>query len=243
MGGHQGGATASQSAVKVIGEAFSRDAVDPPRSLTAAISEANARILEMAGESAELRGMGTTVVCLLLPADGTAWVAHVGDSRAYRFRDGNLQAMTEDHSVVATMLRQGFITAEEAEVHPRRNEILRSVGVVREVEVEVHPVDVEPGDLFMLCSDGLCGLVTDSEIEAVLRETAEPDAIARRLVDFANERGGTDNVTVQTVKLPSEARPTTTGTSQPRSASESPPLWLYAGLGALALLILWLIAC
>ncbi len=244
MGGHQGGATASQFAVKIIGEAFTRDPVDPPESFSRALSEANARILEMASESSELRGMGTTVVCLLVLKDASAWVAHVGDSRAYRFRGGNLEPMTEDHSVVATMLRQGFITAEDAEVHPRRNEILRSVGVVREVDIEVQQVDLEPGDLYLLCSDGLNGLVRDPEIEAVLRETSETEVIVRRLVDFANDRGGTDNITVQAIRLPEAARPAASA-GKPGQKADLPSPLLVVGLGGLALvalLALWLLA-
>ena len=139
--------------------------------------------------------MGTTGVALLLEPDGRAWVANVGDSRAYRLRDGRLEQLTLDHSLVAELVRRGMLTAEEAQVHPRRNEVLRSLGVEAEVSVDVTAVDVQAGDQYLLCSDGLSGVVDDQEIAAVLIAEAPADAV-RRLVDAANERGGPDNVTV-----------------------------------------------
>ena len=111
--------------------------------------------------------MGTTAVSLLHSADGGVWVAHVGDSRAYRLRDGELEALTVDHSLVAELQRRGLIDAEEALFHPRRNEILRCIGVVAEVQTDVRSVDVQRGDCFALCSDGLCGYLMFHDIPPV----------------------------------------------------------------------------
>ena len=206
MGGHRGGATASQTATTRIVEAFRAAAPDGARSelLSRAIQAANAEIYEQASLDPELEGMGTTVVALLLDVDGRACVAHVGDSRAYRDRDGNLEPLTSDHSVVAEMQKRGLLTPEEAASHPRRNEILRSVGVLPDVEVETASIDIRPGDRFLLCSDGLTGLVADDEIADVLR-TKTPDEAVSTLIDLANERGGLDNVTVQVLAIPAQA--------------------------------------
>lgn len=212
MGGHRGGATASREALAAIAAVFEEstsspvdasDLRDPHATLRQAIERANARVHAMSLEDPELAGMGTTVVAFLLDATGRGVVAHVGDSRAYRHRGGRLEALTTDHSVVAEMLKRGVLTAEEAAYHPRRNEILRSVGVLPEVEVEVAAVDVRAGDRILLCSDGLCGVVSDAEIDEILAETelgAGEDAV-ERLVELANECGGPDNVTVELLAI------------------------------------------
>lgn len=223
MGGHRGGAVASREAIAAIGACFlasldssvSADASasasvpapdrDAGQLLSRAITEANARIFSLARQDPELAGMGTTVVALLLDPTGRATVAHVGDSRCYRLRDRRLEPLTQDHSVVAEMLQRGVLTPEEAAYHPRRNEILRSVGVLRDVDVEVAPVDVAVGDWFLLCSDGLCGVVSDAEVEEVLVASASPEDAVAALVDLANECGGPDNVTVQVLSV--EAAP------------------------------------
>ena len=202
MGGHQGGATASQTAIAAVSDLFTWDAVSPVDALLdRAITTANERIFALAQEDTALEGMGTTIVAFLLDANGQGAVAHVGDSRAYRYRQGQLEALTVDHSVVAEMHRRGLISAEEAAIHPRRNEILRSVGVLPEVEVEVAEVDVAPGDRFLLCSDGLSGVVGDDEIAAVIQSESTADAV-EKLVQMANDRGGPDNITAQILSIP-----------------------------------------
>ncbi len=201
MGGHRGGATASRMAVETIGRVFQAEAGeaelrDPAGLLRRAFGEANTAIFQASSDDEGLRGMGTTAVSLLHSTEGGGWVAHVGDSRAYRLRDGKLEALTVDHSLVAELQRRGLIDAEEALVHPRRNEILRCIGVVAEVQADVRSVDVQPGDCFALCSDGLCGVLRDPEIAAVLAAEA-PDQAVNTLIDRANECGGPDNITVQ----------------------------------------------
>ena len=123
MGGHRGGATASRLATETIGEVFAKSTANSPDMLYDAVSAANTRVHQASLEDPELRGMGTTVVTMLFDAEGLAWVAHVGDSRAYRLHSAGIEQITQDHSVVGEMVRRGLITAEEAEVHPRRNEM------------------------------------------------------------------------------------------------------------------------
>ncbi len=201
MGGHRGGATASHMAVETIGRVFQAAASeaeirDPEGLLSQALSDANTAVYQAGLSDSSLRGMGTTVVALMRSAQGSAWVGHVGDSRAYRLRGDELEMLTEDHSLVAELQRRGLINAEEALVHPRRNEVLRSIGVTPDVEPEVRSVDIREGDRFMLCSDGLSGHVRDPEIAEVLAQEA-PDQAVHTLVARANDYGGSDNITVQ----------------------------------------------
>jgi protein phosphatase len=201
MGGHRGGSTASRLAVEAVGEVFAAGADDPEATLRRAFAEANARILRRAEEEPRLSGMGTTGVALLFAADGSAFVAHVGDSRAYRIRGGAIQALTADHSVVAELMRVGMLRPDEAEEHPGRHTLLRALGTEDEVKVDVARVDARPGDRFVLCSDGLSGVVSDEEIARLLSGNALPGAV-EGLVALANERGGPDNVTVSAALLP-----------------------------------------
>lgn len=196
MGGHQGGQMASRLAVEVVNEVFQRGDLSGEELLEVAIEEANERVYDTAARDPSLHGMGTTAVLVLLEdrLDG-AWIAHVGDSRIYRLRDGRMEQLTEDHSAVAEMVRRGVITPEEAATHPRRNEILRSLGVHSEVDPTIAHVDLREGDQILLCSDGLSGVLSDEEVGAVLMRSAPADAV-RTLVDSVNERGAPDNVTV-----------------------------------------------
>jgi protein phosphatase len=203
MGGHRGGATASRIATETIGERFQAGTGESADILFDAITAANQQVHQQSIDDPELRGMGTTVVALLFDAEGLVWVAHVGDSRAYRLHAAGMEQITQDHSVVGEMVRRGLITPEEAEVHPRRNEILRSVGVEEQVDIDVAQVLSAPGDFFILCSDGLTGLVSDSEIAKVVKAEVPEDA-ARRLIEMANDSGGLDNITVQIALVPSD---------------------------------------
>ena len=205
MGGHRGGATASRTAIEAIAETFGDGARGKAQeTLANAVVAANQRIWGLAQEDPELEGMGTTVVAFHLDGKRRGTVAHVGDSRAYRYRKGRLEPLTTDHSVVAEMQRRGLLSADEAAVHPRRNEILRSVGVQEDVEVEVADVEVRGGDRYLLCSDGLSGVVKDEEIAAIV-QTKTPHEAVEALIDLANERGGPDNITVQVLAVPAEA--------------------------------------
>ncbi|MDQ2648999.1 MAG: Stp1/IreP family PP2C-type Ser/Thr phosphatase [Actinomycetota bacterium] len=201
MGGHQGGEVASRLAIDTIRGAYVDVSTD---GLAEAITEANLKIHDSGEADSSLRGMGTTVVAAAViaddrPDDPTAEqlvIASVGDSRAYLFRDGALTQLTEDHSIVGDLLREGRITEEEAEVHPQRNIVTRVLGVYPEVEIDIWPVDAVRGDRFVLCSDGLFNEVRAEQIAAVLRRLAEPQDAASELVRLANEGGGRDNITV-----------------------------------------------
>jgi protein phosphatase len=250
MGGHRGGETASRLAVETIGAGLRNSDQSPEGMLRSAFRAANDRIFRLAGANIDLAHMGTTGVGLLLSSDGSAWVAHVGDSRAYRLRAGRLEALTADHSAVAELLRRGIVTAEEAATHPRRNELLRSIGVRDSVEVDVRALTVEPGDRFLLCSDGLWGLVSEAEIEAVIGRE-EPDSSVRMLVELANAHGGNDNITAQVVRIPGTPReaPQTAEVEQLQTGTvgeERPwlPHWVpalvIAALGALLAAVIWL---
>ncbi|MEO6260255.1 MAG: Stp1/IreP family PP2C-type Ser/Thr phosphatase [Thermoanaerobaculia bacterium] len=200
MGGHRGGATASRLATETVkAQYLESETVDVGEALRAALTRANARIFSEAQGNPDLRGMGTTASALVLK-NSQAWFAHIGDSRIYRVRGGVIEQLTEDHSLVASMVREGLLTPKEAETHPRRNVLQRSMGVGEEVEIDVRgPFDVMEGDLFILCSDGLHGLVKLEELGeiAALPIQKAADEYVRRTL----ERGAPDNVTVIVAKV------------------------------------------
>jgi serine/threonine protein phosphatase PrpC len=201
MGGHRGGEVASQMAVEALLETLRAGAKAPAEDLRLGFQAANRRVHAAGREDPALFGMGTTLVCLLFDAQDRAWIAHVGDSRAYRLRGDRLEPLTADHSVVGELVRRGRIDEEEARHHPQRNELLRAIGTQEEVEVDVREVESLPGDRFLLCSDGLSSLVEDAEIAALLADVPLADAVDA-LVERANERGGFDNVSVQVAEVP-----------------------------------------
>lgn len=195
MGGHRGGATASRLAVETVkAQYLDSETTEVGDALRDALTRANARIFSEAQGNPDLRGMGTTASALVLK-NNQGWFGHVGDSRIYRVRGGGVEQLTEDHSLVASMVREGLLTPTEAETHPRRNVLQRSMGVGEQVDIDVHgPFDVLENDLFVLCSDGLHGLVKSEELGQIaalpLRQAAD------EYVKRALERGAPDNVTV-----------------------------------------------
>jgi protein phosphatase len=162
--------------------------------LRAAVADANSLVFSQAASDSRLHGMGTTLVALLTRGK-SVWIAHVGDSRCYRLRGGALEQLTRDHSLVDEQVKLGQLTREEADRSPLRNVITRAVGSQRSVNAEIAESEAEPGDLFLLCSDGLTRELTDARIELLLKEPGDLDAICRHLVDSANDAGGRDNVT------------------------------------------------
>jgi protein phosphatase len=188
MGGAEAGEVASRIAVDTLADV--RDA----EALAGAVAAANTRIHRLASEDRSLTGMGTTVTAAWVGGDAVT-IAHVGDSRAYRLRDGVLEQLTEDHSLVGGLVRMGSITPAEAETHPQRSVILRAVGVEEQVEVDVHDHEHAAGDVYLLCSDGLTGMVRDEVVEETLALDASLDAVAAMLVELANASGGHDNIT------------------------------------------------
>jgi PPM family protein phosphatase len=205
MGGAQAGEVASRLAAAAFREYREADELAPEERVQAIIKEANRRIYDRARTDSEVSGMGTTVTAALL-TDGRVVIGHVGDSRAYRIRNGRLEQLTDDHSLVADLMRSGRLTAEEAEGHPQRSVITRALGTDPDVDVDTLVIEVEAGDLFLLCSDGLSTMVSDSEVLQTVERAATLDKAARDLVRAANTGGGEDNVTVVLFRLdPDEA--------------------------------------
>ena len=195
MGGARAGEIASRLAAAAFREYHDADDLSPERRLTAIVQEANRRIYERARSDAQASGMGTTVTAALVGRDFVA-IGHVGDSRAYRIRGDELEQLTHDHSLVADLVRSGRLTAEEAESHPQRSVITRALGTDPEVDVDTFTVDAAPGDVFLLCSDGLTTMLDDEAILAAIRDDGDLESKAKALVKAANRRGGEDNVTV-----------------------------------------------
>ena len=194
MGGGAAGEVASGLAMHTLQE-FVQSGNGHPPTLSEWVVAANRAIFERASERPDEAGMGTTITAVLAEDDRLR-LAHVGDSRAYLLRDGDLVQLTEDHTRVNRMLREGLLTQDEAAVHPQRNVVTRALGIGATVQVDETEVRVRDGDRLLLCSDGLTDLVTEDEIAAILRSFPADEAACRSLVDLALERGGRDNVTV-----------------------------------------------
>lgn len=217
MGGHLGGEYASKLAVKAvsgtirqlmedpeatISSEFTLDRSDPGEQLKYSLRLASQKIFEEADRSPNLRGMGTTAVVLLI-RDGKGFLANVGDSRGYLIRKDEIRQLTSDHSLVAEQLRAGFITEEELKHHKFKNIITRSVGFQTDVEIDLLIRDLEAGDRFLLCSDGLTNLVDDPDLARIVSKNS-PKAACQKLIDLANKKGGDDNVTVIIVAVEAE---------------------------------------
>jgi serine/threonine protein phosphatase PrpC len=219
MGGEAHGEVASAMAVEIIEKYCSTDKEDSgatvmdaapanlssqTRRLKNAVTHANFQIYQSAQKNAEQRGMGATVTVVWLK-DALLSIAHVGDSRAYLLRSGNLQQLTNDHSLVAEQVRRGLITPQQAEESDMQSVLLRALGAHPDVEVDVDEVEIIPRDVLLLCSDGLTRMVTEPEIAGALQAETVPCAAAEKLIDLANENGGVDNVTVIVVRFEDES--------------------------------------
>jgi protein phosphatase len=191
MGGARGGEVASQLALTTIEEGFT----EGRGTLPLLVHEANAAVFARSAEDRSVAGMGTTLTAVVVEA-GTALLVHVGDSRAYLLRGGQLRQLTEDHTLVQRMVRAGEISADEADVHPHRNVLLRVLGTEPDVEVDESQLGLMEGDRILLCSDGLTNMITDDQIQAILEAASAPQEAADRLVRAANRAGGIDNITV-----------------------------------------------
>jgi protein phosphatase len=201
MGGAQAGELASRLAAAAIEEAGA--AVGNEEDVAGAVRRANARIFERSLTDPAVAGMGTTATVAVVdePA-GSLTLAHVGDSRAYHYRDGELKQLTTDHSLVAELVRSGRLTEAEAAVHPHRSVITRALGTEADVEVDTRTLDLAAGDLMLLCSDGLSAMIRDDQIALILEESdRDPYVAAEALVRAANAAGGEDNVTVVLFEL------------------------------------------
>jgi len=209
MGGHSHGEVASRIAVKAIRDFIQQTADNDTtwpfaydsklqrhsNRLKASVRIAHDKVLRAIRQDGSLVGMGTTVVGFLVDGE-TAAVAHVGDSRAYRLRGGQLDLLTQDHTWVNEQVVAGYLSEEQARAHPLKNVVTRALGGETEVLVDVREFDVAPGDVYLLCSDGLTTMLSDAEIEERLRGTDAPEQACRDLVRDANNKGGLDNITV-----------------------------------------------
>jgi protein phosphatase len=200
MGGARAGEVASGLAAAALKEP-GEDGASGEERVAALIREANRRVFRRAAEDQEAAGMGTTMTVALVESDRVA-IGHVGDSRAYLVRDGRLEQLTDDHSLVAELVRSGRLTPEEAEIHPQRSVITRAVGTEPDVDVDTFSVQGNSGDLFLICSDGLTDMVDEGAIlQAVERNRGDLDETAKALVGAANRGGGEDNITVVVFEL------------------------------------------
>jgi len=195
MGGARAGEVASRTATEVFEGAADAPEGTPEQRLTRMTQDANRRIFDLSQSDASTRGMGTTLTAAMVSPAGVS-IGHVGDSRAYRLRDGSLEQLTHDHSLVAELERSGQLTAEAAVHHPQRSIITRALGPEADVDVDAHTHATRPGDAFLLCSDGLTSMVSDAEIESIVRGSATLSEAASGLVRAANQSGGRDNITV-----------------------------------------------
>jgi len=223
MGGHRGGDVASNLALETI-----ESATSPKFTLQELVDEiknANHAVLERGESDRDLRGMGTTITAVMVE-DSKAHVAHVGDSRAYLLRGGTLQQLTEDHTLVQRMVREGRLSEDEAARHPQRSVLTRALGVDEEIPVDELTLDVHPGDRVLVCTDGLTSMVDRNRIQKILEREKDPQIAADKLIDAANKAGGDDNITVivldfqeddgnSTVAMPSDS-------SRPSSEEGSP---------------------
>jgi len=231
LGGHSAGEVAAQMLVDRLARL---DAAATGADLVAAIEAADGEIREAGNTGSARRGMSTTCVALQL-AD-SAQVSHVGDSRAYRFRTGRLERLTEDHSVVAELVRAGVLSDARAATDDRRHLLTQALGSEPRAAVTTTELSAEAGDRYLLCSDGLSGQVTDTAIEGILGEFADPGAAADELVRRANLAGGVDNVTVVVVDVSAPGTPTVNAVSE--AGASAAALGRAPGVAAAILLVL-----
>jgi serine/threonine protein phosphatase PrpC len=235
MGGAQAGEVASRIAVESF-EHGVPDSAQPEAALAALAQQANARIYELSHSNAEQAGMGTTLTAVYV-GERELSIAHVGDSRAYRFRDGELLRLTEDHSLVDELLRQGRLTPEEAVEHPQRSVITRALGPEGAVEVDTRSYAARDGDVYLLCSDGLTTMLAEQQLASILGAHATLRDAGEALIAAANEAGGRDNITVVllrveelalaaaplTEEVPAATGATATATAPPQTGAHTTP--------------------
>jgi PPM family protein phosphatase len=207
MGGAQAGEIASKLAAAALEETDSGGLSGEER-VVSVIQEANRRVYERSNEDPTASGMGTTITVALVEDAGVT-IGHVGDSRAYRYRDGGIEQITDDHSLVNELMKSGKLSPEEAETHPQRSVITRALGTDPDVDVDSFTLEAQEGDVFLLCSDGLTTMVDDDEIREVLEKyRGDLDRATRSLVSAANRGGGEDNITVIAFAISDSDEPT-----------------------------------
>jgi protein phosphatase len=218
MGGHRGGQEASRMAVKILTD----NAKGGHDRIAGAVRRANEAVYERSSEDEALSGMGTTITALLANGD-EIHLAHVGDSRAYLLRDGEMQMLTEDHTLVQRMVIEGRLTAEQAQDHPQRSILTRALGVEQDVKVDEAMVLMREGDRLLLCTDGLTGMIEDEDVKDILEADADPQRVADRLVEAANRAGGLDNITVLVLDFVADGAEQTTQAPEAAPPVPAPP--------------------
>ena len=220
MGGAQAGEVAARLAASVFRD---EEATGGEERLVDLIQEANRRVHQRSIEDPNAAGMGTTLTVAVVE-DGVVSIGHVGDSRAYLVRDGNLEQLTEDHSLVAELMRSGKLSPEEAEQHPQRSMITRALGTDPDVDVDRFSIQPRAGDLFLICSDGLSSMVDDRTIlEVVDKNRGDLDRLAKALISAANKGGGEDNITVVAFEITGEDASALDETQRMPAAREEQP--------------------
>lgn len=194
LGGHSGGDVASQLTLKVI-EASKYNTSLLKENIKDAVEKANEQVLETASANPQLQGMGTTLTMVALYKDYGV-IAHVGDSRAYLYRQGKLSQLTEDHTLVGELLRQGRLDPQEAMKHPKRHVLLQAIGLEPRLDIDIHEIYLRDGDNLLICTDGLTGLIREEELANILAEEGQLQQKAERFIEETNARGGFDNTTV-----------------------------------------------
>ena len=198
MGGHAKGEEASKIALNAIARAVIPDLLNNTpftKILEKGIQNANQDILDYTAENPEASGMGTTSVCAVVK-DNQIHLANVGDSRAYRVSDDEICRVTKDHSYVQALIDEGEITEEQAREHPRKNEITRAVGIMPSVEVDTMKLTLDSDESLLLCCDGVIAHLSDDDIHKIIRDSPDPQTACQEIVDMANERGGSDNISL-----------------------------------------------
>ena len=196
MGGHRGGEVASRTAIEAL-----RAAIAGGQPVNDAIVQANTAVIDRAATDQDLEGMGTTMTAVVVAGGRQLLIGHVGDSRAYLLHDGTMRRITDDHSLVEELVRDGRLTPEQAESHPQRAIVTRALGVDSQVDVDLYTIEVEAGDRVLLCSDGLTTMVRDRDVERLARSETDPQRTAEVLVGAANRAGGEDNTSVVVIDV------------------------------------------
>ncbi|MCF6461023.1 Stp1/IreP family PP2C-type Ser/Thr phosphatase [Clostridium sp. Cult3] len=207
MGGHKAGEVASSMAIEIIGNDFENNPIDLPyedeliiNRIEDSISKANREIYHNSIEDEDYFGMGTTVTLAYITED-KIFVGHVGDSRAYIYRQNALSQITEDHSLVEELIKNGSISKEEAKLHPQRNIITRAVGTSQQIDVDITIIAKEKDDILLLCTDGLTNMIDEDEIQKIIMLHEDIQTVCDKLVKLSNDNGGFDNITVMAIKF------------------------------------------
>jgi protein phosphatase len=242
MGGHIGGQIASQTAIAAIKDFMSNHIFNDPReAMHNAIIAANNAIIQRTRAQVELKGMGSTCVMLVVTSDGKVHYGHIGDSRIYIVANHQITQLTKDHSYVQTLVDEGKISKEQAEQHPRKNEITNALGIsdMQPPTLCNEPIEPEAGNCFVLCSDGLSGMIDDGRIEHIVsKHEINIQERAKKLVEMANEAGGRDNITVQLVEFAVSIKKEET---KNKSSSKKP--FFAIGLAVIAVLAVLVVVC